>query len=85
VLIVTRKAGQSVMVGDTIRISIVEVRGKQIRLGVDAPNELPILREEVFIQVQEENRQAASVRPDDLNEILDIIAVPDEAGGNNGI
>ncbi len=72
-LVLTRKVGQSIAVGDDIRISVIEIRGRQVRLGVEAPEETPILREEVLLRIKDENRQAAEVRPDDLSLVLDLV------------
>jgi carbon storage regulator len=58
-LILTRKPGESVYIGDDIKITIVEIKGHQIRVGVDAPREMRIYREEIYLQILEENKQAA--------------------------
>lgn len=67
-LILTRKAGESVMVGDQIKIVVVEVKGRQVRLGVEAPGETKIYRGELFERIQEENSRAGSASPDALRE-----------------
>ncbi|MDC0357658.1 carbon storage regulator CsrA [Oligoflexia bacterium] len=58
-LILTRKPGESVYIGDDVKITIVEIKGHQIRVGIDAPRELRIYREEIYLQILEENKQAA--------------------------
>lgn len=58
-LILTRKPGESLYVGDDVKITIVEIKGHQIRVGIDAPRELRIYREEIYNLIKEENRQAA--------------------------
>jgi len=58
-LILTRKPGESIFIGDQIKVTIVEIKGSQIRLGVEAPKELRIYREEIYQQILEENKQAA--------------------------
>ena len=58
-LILTRKPGESLYIGDNIKITIVEIKGHQIRVGIDAPTELRIYREEIYLQILEENRKAA--------------------------
>lgn len=58
-LILTRKAGQSFYIGDGVKVTIVEVKGNQIRVGIEAPKELRIYREEIYNQILEENRKAA--------------------------
>lgn len=58
-LILTRKPGQSLYIGDDVKITIVEIKGNQIRLGIDAPTQYRIYREEIYLQIQEENQRAA--------------------------
>ncbi|RIL09740.1 MAG: carbon storage regulator [Proteobacteria bacterium] len=58
-LILTRKPGESLYIGDNIKITIVELKGHQIRVGIDAPPELRIYREEIYLQILEENKKAA--------------------------
>lgn len=58
-LILTRKPGESLYIGDNIKITIVEIKGNQIRVGIDAPKELRIYREEIWLQILEENKEAA--------------------------
>jgi carbon storage regulator len=53
-LILTRKVGESVMIGDGITVTVIEVKGTQIRLGILAAKEIPVLREELYIRAQEE-------------------------------
>lgn len=59
-LILTRKAGQSIRIGDQIEIKVVSVDGDQIKLGIDAPREIEIHRSEVYEAIQKENSLAAS-------------------------
>ena len=58
-LVLTRKKGQSIMLGDEIEISIVEVNGDAVRIGIKAPKELTIYRREIYEAIQEENIRAA--------------------------
>lgn len=74
-LVLTRKVGQNIMVGEDIRISVIEVRGKQVRLGVEAPDGLPIHREEVFLRIQEENLAASTAGPEDLSEVMEFVGL----------
>jgi carbon storage regulator len=71
-LILTRKIGEGIILGDDIRISIMEIRGKQIRIGIEAPANVVVLREEIYQRIQEENLRAAGVRDVDLTEITKI-------------
>lgn len=58
-LILTRKPGESLYIGDHVKITIVEIKGHQIRVGIDAPSDLRIYREEIYLQILEENKAAA--------------------------
>ena len=58
-LVLTRKPDQSIMVGSDIEITILEVRGEQVRVGISAPRSVTVHRKEVFDQIREENRLAA--------------------------
>ena len=71
-LILTRKIGEGIILGDDIRISVLEIRGKQIRIGIEAPSDIVVLREEIYKRIQEENLQAAGVRDVDLKEIAKL-------------
>jgi carbon storage regulator len=58
-LILTRKPGESLYIGDNLKVTIVEIKGNQIRVGIDAPPEYRIYREEIYLQILEENKKAA--------------------------
>ena len=53
-LILTRRMGETLMIGDDIAVTVLDVKGNQIRLGIAAPKEIPVHREEVYLRVQEE-------------------------------
>lgn len=59
-LVVTRSENQSVMIGNDIVVTVLEVRGDQVRIGIQAPREVSIQREELFAAMQQANRSAAS-------------------------
>ena len=59
-LALTRKKGESLVINNNIEISILEVRGDQIKSGITAPKDVPIYRKEVYKQIQEENRASVS-------------------------
>ncbi|MCU4185047.1 carbon storage regulator CsrA [Acidiferrimicrobium sp. IK] len=58
-LVLTRSANQSIVIGHDIVLTVLEVRGDQVRIGIDAPREIQVHRMEVFQALQEANRQAA--------------------------
>jgi carbon storage regulator len=59
-LVLTRKLGESIAIDDHIKIVVVQIKGKQVRLGIQAPKETKIHREEVYTAIQEQNKEAAS-------------------------
>ena len=58
-LILSRKTNEKIMIGDEISISIIEIRGDQVRIGVDAPKTVKVFRQEVFDAIKAENKAAA--------------------------
>ena len=71
-LVLTRKLGETITVGNDVRITVVEIKGKQVRLGIEAPAETVIHREEIYERIQEENRLAAIRTAIDLNKIVEL-------------
>jgi carbon storage regulator len=65
-LVLTRKLGQSIMIGDEIEVVVLEVRGEQVRLGISAPRDVTVHRKEIYSQIHEENVEATKVDPSDL-------------------
>lgn len=65
-LVLTRKKGQSIMIGKDIKISVVEVSGESIRLGIEAPASVEIFRTEIFLALQKENSEAVTGAEDAL-------------------
>jgi carbon storage regulator len=69
-LILTRKIGECIIIGDDIKVHVVEIRGKQVRLGIEAPTHAPIYRQEVYQKILEENRSAARLNPADFDQMI---------------
>ncbi|NLW47341.1 MAG: carbon storage regulator CsrA [Firmicutes bacterium] len=61
-LVLTRKLNESIMVGDNVKITIVDVKGDQVKLGITAPREVVVHREEVYREIQKENQLAANAK-----------------------
>ncbi len=59
-LILARKVGQSIVINDNIELLVIEVRGDQVRLGIDAPKSIPVHRKEVWDEIQREKQAAAA-------------------------
>lgn len=72
-LILTRKLGESVTIGDDIKITVLGVRGRQVRLGIIAPQKVTIHREEIYFKIQEKNKGASRTNPDDLTKLASSI------------
>ncbi len=66
-LILSRKKDESIVIGDNIIISVVDIKGDQVKIGIDAPGDVKVFRQEVYKAIQEENRAAAaSSIPDNI-------------------
>ena len=70
-LALTRKKGESLVVNNNIEITVLEIRGDQIKIGICAPKNVPVYRKEVYLQIQKENQEAISA--DGLDALKDII------------
>jgi carbon storage regulator len=71
-LILTRKSGETIRIGDNIAISVIEIRGNQVRLGITAPRNVSVHRQEVYEQIEEQNTQAAQVQALDKARVQDL-------------
>jgi len=65
-LILTRRAGQSLYVGDNIRVTVLGIQGKQVKIGLELPEDMTVYRDEVYQRVMEENRMAIQTSNEDL-------------------
>ena len=72
VLVLTRRANQSIMIGHEIVVTVLEVRGDQVRLGIKAPRSIDVHREEIFAQLQQANRDAAGPSKDGLEGLTEM-------------
>ena len=71
-LILTRKSGEGVRIGDAITLKIIEIRGNQVRLGVDAPKNISVHREEIYELIRQQNELAARSSPDSAEVLTSI-------------
>ena len=62
-LVLTRKSNQSIMIGDDIEVSVLAIMGEKLRIGIQAPREIPVFRKEVYLEIQQE-RLAGSSKDD---------------------
>lgn len=70
-LALTRKKGESLVVNNNIEITVLEIRGDQIKIGISAPKNVPVYRKEVYLQIQKENE--ASLKADGLEALKDLL------------
>lgn len=68
-LVLTRTAGETIVIGNNVRVTVVQVKGDQVRIGIDAPREVPVHRLEVFEELRRANEAAASPSAADLDII----------------
>ena len=74
-LVLARRTNQSIMIGDDVEIVVVDIKGDQVKLGVKAPKEISVFRQEIYQEIQEENKKAASnsIKPSELGKLKDIL------------
>ena len=68
---INQKKGEALVINNNIEITVLEIRGDQVKIGISAPKDVPVYRKEVFLQIQKENQEAISV--DGLDALKDII------------
>lgn len=68
-LVLSRQRDESIIIGDNVVVTIVDVRGDKVRLGIEAPIEIPVHRQEVYEAIQRENRKAAEIKPEDAQQL----------------
>ncbi|MCB5934580.1 carbon storage regulator CsrA [Caldibacillus thermoamylovorans] len=68
-LILARKKGEAIQIGNEIEITIISIQGDQVKIGIDAPKTVEVYRKEIYEQIQEENKQAATT----TTNILELI------------
>jgi carbon storage regulator len=69
-LVLTRKTGEAIQIGDDIEVTILSVKGDQIKLGINAPKNVEIHRKEIYVSIQEENNEASK----GINNLFDMLA-----------
>ncbi|MDX2467935.1 MAG: carbon storage regulator CsrA [Acidimicrobiia bacterium] len=68
-LVLTRRPGESIVIGENIVITVIEIKGGQVRIGIDAPREIDVYREEIYEQVRQENL-AAIANVDEIRKVV---------------
>ena len=72
-LVLTRKLGESIAIDDHIRIRVVQIKGKQVRLGIEAPKDTKIHREEVYQAIQDQNEKSVQVSSDKTRSVARLL------------
>lgn len=72
-LVLTRKLGESIAIDDHIKIRVVQIKGKQVRIGIEAPKDTKIHREEVYQAIQDQNQQSVQVTQDKVKNISKLL------------
>ena len=68
-LVLTRKSNQSIMIGDDIEVSVLSIMGEKVRIGIQAPRDVPVFRREVYLEIQQERRNLADGEGDARSEV----------------
>ncbi len=77
-LVLSRQRDESIMIGDKVVVTIVDIRGDKVRLGIQAPEEIPVHRQEVYEAIRRENQRAGQIDPRDVRGLGQ--AKPERAG-----
>ncbi|MES2770315.1 MAG: carbon storage regulator CsrA [Bdellovibrionota bacterium] len=72
-LVLTRKLGESIAIDDNIKITVVQIKGKQVRLGIQAPKDTKIHREEVYLAIQDQNKQSVDTPSDNARRVAKLL------------
>jgi carbon storage regulator len=79
-LVLSRQRAETIMIGDDIEVTVVDIRGDKVRLGITAPREVSVHRKEVYDAIRRENRAAAQVKPEDLPALGKLTPRPQSPG-----
>src|SRR5450432_3400662 len=83
-LVLSRQRDETIMIGDDIEVTVVDIRGDKVRLGINAPREISVHRKEVYDAIRRENREAAQVKPEDLSGLGKVSpGTPGAAGASS--
>ena len=80
-LVLSRQRDESIIIGDNIVVTIVDIRGDKVRLGINAPTEIPVHRQEVYEAIQRENLRATRIEPNDTRDLGKVMRGPARPNG----
>ena len=69
-LVLTRKSNQSIMIGDDIEVSVLAIMGEKVRIGIQAPRDIPVFRKEVYLEIQQEQGGSAKAAREEVDAAL---------------
>ena len=81
-LVLTRKLGESIRIGDSITVKVVDMDGRHVKLGIDAPRSISVNREEIYQRIQNENLEASAAKETELKNIADALRNKGPAAGD---
>ncbi len=72
-LVLTRKSNQSIMIGDEIEVSVLAIMGEKVRIGIQAPRDIPVFRKEVYLEIQQEHASGGKAARDEVDAALNSL------------
>jgi carbon storage regulator len=72
-LVLTRKSNESIMIGDDVKVSVLLVVGEKVRIGIEAPADVPVFRTEVYLEIQDQQRRAADTQDPSSTEVNEAL------------
>src|SRR5215207_6785938 len=78
-LVLTRKSNQSIMIGDDIEVSVLSIMGEKVRIGIQAPRDIPVFRKEVYLEIQQENVAAGASARAEVDDALKRLSTNNQA------
>jgi carbon storage regulator len=76
VLVLTRKSNQSIMIGDDIEVSVLSIMGEKVRIGIQAPRDIPVFRKEVYLEIQQERAEELATARSEVDHALRRLGEP---------
>jgi carbon storage regulator len=75
-LVLTRKSNQSIMIGDDIEVSVLSIMGEKVRIGIQAPRDIPVFRKEVYLEIQQERAEQLAGVSNEVDQALRRLGEP---------
>jgi carbon storage regulator len=84
VLVLSRRKDETIVIGDDVRVTVVDIRGDTVRLGISAPKSIPVYRQEIYEAIQRENIEAAQARAEGLDALAGAFGTTGPQGDGGG-